>query len=49
MLIPLAAAYTLPTLDLALVIEPGGRRCFEQSNPFLSHSRPAVPGTTQAM
>ncbi len=26
-----------------------GHRCYEQSNPFLSHSDPAVPGTTQAM
>jgi hypothetical protein len=25
-----------------------GHRCYEQSNPFLSHSDPAVPGTTQA-
>lgn len=27
---------------------PGGHRCLEQSNPFLSHSRPAVPGVAQA-
>ena len=26
-----------------------GHRCYEQSNPFLSHSDPAVTGTTQAM
>ena len=26
-----------------------GHRCYELSNPFLSHSDPAVPGTTQAM
>jgi hypothetical protein len=26
-----------------------GHRCYELGNPFLSHSDPAVPGTTQAM
>jgi hypothetical protein len=26
-----------------------GHRCYEQSNPFLSHSDPAMTGTTQAM
>ena len=26
-----------------------GHRCYELSIPFLSHSDPAVPGTTQAM
>ena len=33
-----------PDRSIRLVVEPGGHRCFEQSNPLLSLSRPAAPG-----